>query len=157
MKELYEQVKEEVMNKYQSVKEKFNDWIFDDYSEFILEKVLEEFYIYDYPYTLEWTKEFVEAVENKIKSVKQNYENVEAEHILDAENAFIWYRIVTYSLVNEEKVKELIDENFRKELAEYLYNKSWQKYLVKRITKNLAQMLLNWEIDEDTTIKVLYA
>ena len=156
MKELYEKIKKEVMNKYQSVKEKFNDWIFDDYSQFILEKVIEEFYIYDYPYTIEWNKEFVKAVEDKMKSVKQNYEHVEADHILDSENDFIGYRIVTHSLVNEERVKEFIDEEFRKELARYLYDKSWQKYLVKSITKNLAKMLLNWEIDEDSVIKVLY-
>jgi hypothetical protein len=157
MKELYESVKEEVMNKYQSVKEKINDWIFDNYSEFILEKVIEEFYIYDYPYTLKWTKEFVKAVENKIKSVKKNYEHVEADYILDSDNTFIWYKVVTYSLVDEEKVKEFIDENFRKELVRYLYDKSWQKYLVKSITKNLAKMILNWEIDEDSVIKVLYS
>ena len=157
MKELYESIKEEVMNKYQSVKEKFNDWIFDDYSEFIMSKVLEEFYIYDYEFTLWWTKKFIEDVEEKIKSASAEHKFVETESISNDNNEFIWYQVVAYSLINSEQLKEWIDEKFRQHLKTYLYNKAKKKVCPLIINKNLAQMLLNWEIDEDSVIKVLYS
>jgi len=49
MKEMYEQIKKEVMDEYEKIK---NNPTPDEYSELIISKTLSKIYIYDYPYTI---------------------------------------------------------------------------------------------------------
>lgn len=154
MNELYEQIKKEVMDEYEKVK---NNPVSGEYSQLIIAKNLSKIYIYDYPYTIKWTKEFVKAVEDATQLYKKEYPFVEVDYILDDENCFIGYEIISYSIRSEESLEEFIDEKFRQRLSQHLANLAGHKGIPRYISKNIAQKILNWELDTITTSIVLYS
>lgn len=151
---MYEQIKKEVMDEYEKIK---NNPTPDEYSELIISKMLSKIYIYDYPYTIKWTKEFVKAVEDATQLYKKEYPFVEVDYILDDENCFIGYEIISYSIRSEESLEEFIDEKFRQRLSQHLANLAGHKEIPRYISKNIAQKILNWELDTITASIVLYS